>query len=68
VLKVRLSPSARRDLREITGYLREQAGPAVAKKYSALLRKKLATLSRDALRYRERKSLGPGRRAILFGP
>jgi toxin ParE1/3/4 len=65
---VRYTAAAKRDLREITTYVRQEAGDVTARRLVERLRAKISKLSQDGLRYRERKELGEGRRAILIGP
>jgi toxin ParE1/3/4 len=66
--EVRYTASAKRDLRDIAEYVGQETGNAVTKALLVRIRTKVAKLSRDGLRYRERPELGVGRRAILIGP
>ena len=65
---IRYSPSARNDLGDIAEYLEREASAKIAKAILSRIRRHVKTLERDALRYRERRELGEGRRAHLIGP
>ena len=67
MLKVRYTRHAQRDLRKILTQIRQEAGDPIAKGFLTRIRSKIARLSHDGPRYRERPELGPGRRAILIG-
>lgn len=66
--QVRYTATATRDLRDIATYVRKEAGDVTAKRLMDRIRTKISNLGRNAMRYRERKELGEGRRAILIGP
>jgi plasmid stabilization system protein ParE len=48
--------------------LEKEAGLKVARTVLLRIRRRIQLLKRDAHRYRERRELGPGRRALLIGP
>ncbi|MEQ1695521.1 MAG: type II toxin-antitoxin system RelE/ParE family toxin [Hyphomicrobiaceae bacterium] len=65
---IRYSLPASRDLIEISEYLEAQADAETARAVLRRIRRQIKALENHALRYRERRELGIGRRAILIGP
>ena len=68
MFKIRYSVPAQLDLGDIADYLEREASAKVAAGVLSRIRRQVLTLERDALRHRERRELGEGRRAILIGP
>ena len=57
-----------RDIEDIGDYLISECGEEFAMAYLERLRMRIATLQRNAHRFRERRDLGPGCRALLVPP
>jgi toxin ParE1/3/4 len=68
MLTIRYSVPAQSDLIDIANYLERQASPAVAAAVLKRIRRQVKSLAHNALRYRERRELGEGRRAISVAP
>ena len=60
--------AAVRDIEDLGDYLISERGEEFAKAYLGRLRIRIGTLQRNAHRFRERKELGPGCRALLVPP
>ena len=65
---VRLTSAARRDLEEIFDFVSKEASRATAVKLIARIDASISKLRVHAMRFRERKELGAGRRANLVSP
>ena len=66
--EIRYADPAKSDLSDIADYLEKEASDTVARAVLSRIRLQIRALETNALRYRERKELGEGHRAILIGP
>ncbi len=68
MFSVGYAEAAIRDIEDIGDYLKSERGEAFAKVYLEQLRNRIETLQHNALRFRTRKELGAGQRALLIPP